>query len=102
MSCACPDRRIPEGSAECHCTGCSRRGRPRPHFSSPAAFDAHWQGSGDGRHCVDPATITYGSRSAKAGQPKFELRERAGGPVWAFAYEGEHPMAAKRRAGAAP
>jgi hypothetical protein len=76
------------------------------HFSSPAAFDAHWQGSGDNRHCVDPATLVYGPTSAKAGKPKFELRDRASGLVWVTASEGENPYAVKRRAeadaGAAP
>lgn len=96
MSCGCADRRLDAGSRECHCTGCGQ------HFAAPAAFDAHWVGSGDSRHCVDPATLVYGPRSARAGQPKFELRKRAGGLVWSATYEGEHPMAAKHRTEATP
>jgi hypothetical protein len=61
-------------------------------------FDAHWQGSGDARHCVDPVTLIWGPDSVKAGQPKYELRDRASGPVWVSANDGaENPFAAARR-----
>lgn len=95
-SCSCTDRKLPGDTAECHCTGCGR------HFSSPATFDAHWQGTGDNRHCVDPTTLVHGPKSAKAGESKFVLQDRASGPVWVRAGEGENPYAAKRKAGAAP
>ena len=45
MSCDCPDRRIPDGSAECHCTGCSRQGRVYGRLWRWAdACDAHDRG----------------------------------------------------------
>jgi hypothetical protein len=92
-TCPCPDRNLPGDTAECHCTGCGA------HFSSPSVFDAHWQGAGDGRHCVDPATLIWGPESKRAGKPKFELQHRASGPVWVSANDGgENPFATARRA----
>lgn len=92
-SCHCTDRKLPGNSNECHCTGCGR------HFSSPAVFDGHWQGVGDNRHCVDPATLTWGPGSARAGKPKYERQDRASGPVWVTANDGgQNPFAAARMA----
>jgi hypothetical protein len=88
--CGCPNRAL-SSTGECHCSGCGR------HFTSPAVFDAHWQGTTDGRRCADPAALVHGDGSQHAGKPRFELRERASGPVGGTAYEGEHPFAARRR-----
>ena len=92
-TCPCPDRNLPGETNECHCTGCGA------HFSSPHVFDGHWVGSGDDRHCVDPATLVYGPNSARAGEPKYVLQQRASGPVWVSANDGgENPFAVARKA----
>jgi hypothetical protein len=46
---SCPARW--NGLRTAHCSGCHRT------FTAPGPFDKHWRGSGDDRHCVDPATV---------------------------------------------
>jgi hypothetical protein len=83
--CACG--RGLNGAHECCCTGCLKAGRPA-HFSSVSAFDLHWVGKGDGRHCVDPATLVR-----QDGSPRLSERPRASGQVWGYPTDREHPFA---------
>jgi hypothetical protein len=42
---------LPEGSSYSHCTSCHLT------FSGESAFDLHWKGRGDDRHCVPPQEV---------------------------------------------
>jgi hypothetical protein len=71
--------RRPRGQ-ECECVGCGR------FFSSTTAFDAHLRNAPHW-DCVDPSTLTWGPDSARAGESKLVLVERASGPTWSWADE---------------
>lgn len=80
----CPDcRREWEALGEAHCALCCR------HFTSDSAFDRH-QVKGE---CVDPVTLTN-----RADEFVLQLTERASGPAWMLASDGDHHFARSRRA----
>lgn len=45
------DIRLGTSLSRCLCSACDRV------FSGPSTFDTHWQGAGEDRHCVDPASV---------------------------------------------